>query len=361
MKLGIRKKVIDININTKIVKVDPGNLDYNIIKEAADIINRGGTVVFPTETVYGIGADALNDEAVDKIFTAKGRPQDNPLIVHIGDFHDLYDLVEEVPEKAKILAEKFWPGPLTMILNKKDILSDKITAGLDTVAIRLPANNIALAIIRESKKPIAAPSANTSGRPSPTEASHVIEDLMGKVDMIIDGGKTYIGLESTVLDMTSSVPMILRPGGVTREDIVEVLGECSYDPAIIRSEEKIVPKSPGQKYRHYSPKAKVILYKGSVENIVKRINIDYEKYISLGLKPGIMSTVQTEKSYEGKTTICLGDRTKPLTISSNLFKELRDFDHMGVDVILAEAIDEKGIGKAILNRLGKAASEVIEV
>lgn len=348
-------------LNTKIVKIDPENIDYNIIREAANIINRGGIVVFPTETVYGIGADALNDEAVDKIFKAKGRPQDNPLIVHIAEFNELYDLIKEVPVNAELLAEKFWPGPLTMILYKKDILSDKITAGLNTAAIRLPVNKIALALIKESKKPIAAPSANTSGRPSPTEASHVIEDLMGKVDMIIDGGSTYIGLESTVVDMTSSVPMILRPGGITKEDIVSVLGECDYDPAIIKSEEKIIPKSPGQKYRHYSPKAKVILYKGLSENIAKKINEDYDKFTSQGLKPGIMSTVQTEKFYQGKTTICMGDRTKLLTISSNLFREFRDFDHMGIDIILAEAVDEKGLGKAIMNRLGKAASETIEV
>lgn len=348
-------------IDTKIVKVDPENIDYNIIKEAADIINRGGIVVFPTETVYGIGADALNDQAVEKIFMAKGRPQDNPLIVHIAEFNELYDLAEEVPENAKLLAAKFWPGPLTMILLKKHILSDKITAGLNTAAIRLPSNKIALSLIKESNKAIAAPSANISGRPSPTNASHVIEDLMGKVDMIIDGGNTNIGIESTVVDMTSRVPMILRPGGVTREDIISVLGECDYDPAIIKSEERIIPKSPGQKYRHYSPKAKVILYKGTKKRIVERINEDYDIFTSQGLKAGIMSTSQTEKFYAGKTNICIGDRTKPLTISSNLFKSLRDFDHMGVDIILSEAVDEEGLGRAILNRLGKAASETIEV
>lgn len=346
---------------TKVVKMDPENIDYNIIKEAADIINKGGIVVFPTETVYGIGADALNDDAVDKIFKAKGRPQDNPLIVHIADFNTLYELAEEVPESAVKLAKRYWPGPLTMILNKKDVLSDKISAGLSTAGIRFPVNKIALAIIKESKKPIAAPSANTSGKPSPTEASHVMEDLMGKVDMIIDGGSTNIGVESTVVDMTTEIPMILRPGGVTREDIIEVLGNCEYDPAIIKSDEKIIPKSPGQKYRHYSPKAKVILYKGETDKIAHKINEDYEKSISQGLKAGIMSTVQTEKYYTGKLTILMGDRTNPLTISSNLFKCLRSFDHLGVDVILAEAVDENGLGKAIMNRLSKASSETINV
>lgn len=348
-------------IDTKIVKVDPENIDYRVIKEAADIINNGGVVVFPTETVYGIGADALNDEAAEKIFRAKGRPQDNPLIVHIADFRELYNLAETVPESAKKLAEKYWPGPLTMILYKKNALSDKITAGLNTAAIRMPSNKIALALIRESKKPIAAPSANISGKPSPTEASHVIEDLMGKVDMIIDGGSTDIGVESSVVDMTCEIPVILRPGGITQEDIIDVLGECDYDPAIIKSDEKAVPKSPGQKYRHYSPRAKVILYKGDIDKVVDRINKDYEKFQSEGFKVGIMSTVQTEKHYAGKLTILCGDRTKPLTISSNLFKDLRDFDHMGADIILAEEVDEKGLGKAIMNRLGKASSETINV
>lgn len=348
-------------IKTKIVKMDSENIDYNIIKEAAEIINNGGIVVFPTETVYGIGADALNDEAVDKIFKAKGRPQDNPLIVHIAEFDELYTLAKVVPTSAKILADKFWPGPLTMILYKNNILSDKITANLNTAAIRLPVNKIALALIKESKKPIAAPSANLSGKPSPTDASHVIEDLMGKVDMIIDGGSTDIGLESTVIDMTSEIPMILRPGGVTKEDIISVLGKCEYDPAIIKGSEKLIPKSPGQKYRHYSPKAKVILYKGEIENIAQKINEDYEKFQTEGYKVGIMSTVQTQEHYLGKLTILCGDRTNYLTISSNLFKNLRDFDHMGVDIILAEAFDDKGLGKAIMNRLGKASSQTINI
>lgn len=349
------------NINTKVVKVDPDNIDYSVIMEAAEIIKRGGIVVFPTETVYGIGVDALNDHAADKIFEAKGRPQDNPLIVHIADFNQLNGLVKDIPENAEMLAERFWPGPLTMILYKKDILSDKITAGLDTAAIRIPSNKIALALIRESQKPIAAPSANTSGKPSPTEASHVIEDLMGKVDMIIDGGSTYIGLESSVVDMTGQVPVILRPGRITGEDIKNLLGQCEYDPAIIKCDDKTIPRSPGQKYTHYSPKAKVILYKGDIDTMVHRINEDYEKFQAEGLKVGIMSTGQTQKCYKGKLNILLGDRTKPLTISSKLFKTLRDFDHMGTDIILAEALSEDGLGKAIMNRLGKASSETINV
>lgn len=348
-------------ISTKIVSVEKNNIDQEIIKEAAKIINDGGLVVFPTETVYGIGADALNDLAVDKIFKAKGRPGDNPLIVHISSMEELNLLVSEIPENAKKLADRFWPGPMTMILKKSSIMSDKITAGLDTVAVRLPENEIALELIKISQKPIAAPSANTSGKPSPTEASHVIEDLMGKVDMIIDGGNTFIGLESTVVDMTTDIPMILRPGKITKEDIESVLGKCEYDPAIIKSSEKIIPKSPGQKYRHYSPKAEVVLYKGTSENIAEKINKDYDEALKEGKRAGILSTVQTEANYGEKIKICLGDRTKPLSISSNLFKCLRKFDEMGVDIILAEEVDESGLGIAIMNRMGKAASKTITV
>ena len=352
---------MDETLDTIVVKVDPDNIDYDIIKQAAAIINRGGIVVFPTETVYGIGADALNDEAADKIFKAKGRPQDNPLIVHIANFEDLNGLVTDIPENARILAEHYWPGPLTMIFNKKTVLSGKITAGLNTAAIRLPVNKIALAIIRESGKPIAAPSANTSGRPSPTEASHVIDDLMGKVDMIIDGGSTDIGVESTVVDVTCDPPMILRPGRVTWEDITEILGSCDYDPAVIKSNSKIVPKSPGQKYRHYSPKAEVVLYKGSLNSIAARINEDKAACEMQGKKVGIMSTLQTDSRYAlADQKICVGDRENPITISSSLFRALRTFDKMGVDIILAEAVEESGIGKAIMNRLSKASTRTVE-
>lgn len=348
-------------IKTKIVKIDPNNIDYDIIDEAARIINNGGMVVFPTETVYGIGADAFNEQALAKIFKAKGRPQDNPLIVHIADYDELKELVIEIPHNAEVLAKSYWPGPLTMVLKKKNCLSNIITAGLDTAAIRVPMNEIALSIIRKSKKPIAAPSANTSGNPSPTKAEHVIQDLMGKVDMIIDGGNTCIGLESTVVDMTMETPMILRPGGVTIEDIITVLGKCDYDPAIIKKDEKIIPKSPGQKYRHYSPKAEVILYKGSIENIVKKINEDYVKYELDSKKVGIMSTVQTDSYYKNKNTICVGDRSNLISIASNLFDDLREFDKQGINIILAETVVEDGIGKAIMNRISKAASKIVNL
>lgn len=348
-------------INTKVVKIDPNNINYEILSEAASIIQNGGTVVFPTETVYGLGANALSESACDKIFRAKGRPSDNPLIVHISSMNELEELVNDVPENALVLAKEFWPGPLTMIFNKKDIINSKVTAGLETVAIRMPKNKIAAELIRISKCPIAAPSANTSGKPSPTNVSHVIEDMLGRVDMIIDGGSCEIGLESSVIDITSVTPTILRPGGVTKEDVEKLFGKCDYDPAIIKNDDKIVPKSPGQKYRHYSPKAEVILYKGNLIKIIDAIKKDCKSYISAGKKVGIMATSQTSKLYNEGIVRVVGDRNNPITIASDLFNELRNFDALGVDVILAEAFDDKGIGKAIMNRLEKASSKKNEL
>jgi len=348
-------------INTKVVKIDPNNIDYEILSEAALIIQNGGTVIFPTETVYGLGADALNEDACDKIFKAKGRPSDNPLIVHITTMEELNELVDEIPQNAKILAKHFWPGPLTMILNKKDIVSYKVTAGLETVAVRMPKSKIATELIKLSKRPIAAPSANTSGKPSPTNASHVIDDMFGKVDMIIDGGSCEIGLESSVIDITSETPTILRPGGVTKEDVEKLFGKCDYDPAIIKSDDKIIPKSPGQKYRHYSPKAEVILYKGNLYKIVNAIKNDCKRFINAGKKVGIMATTQTKDFFSDGIVRIVGDRTNPITIASDLFNELRNFDALGVDIILAEAFDDRGIGKAIMNRLEKASSKKNEL
>lgn len=349
------------NIETKIVKIDPNNIDAEVIKQAAEIINAGGLVVFPTETVYGIGSDALNEKACEKIFAAKGRPQDNPLIVHISQTEALYTLAKNIPGDAIKLADKFWPGPLTMILEKKETISDIVSAKLPTVAIRYPKHKVALALIKTSQKPIAAPSANTSGKPSPTRAEHVVEDLLGKVDMIIDGGSCEIGLESTVLDMTTQIPTILRPGAITIEQIRDLLGRCEYDPAIIKSDEKVTPKSPGQKYRHYHPEATVILYMGNVEKIVQKINEDYDKLEKDGHRVGIISTSQTEKEYMGKNTICVGDREKLSIISSNLFKTLREFDKNKVDIILSESFEDEGLGRAIMNRLSKASNTIINV
>lgn len=347
-------------METKVVKINSNNIDKDIIKEASKVIERGGTVVFPTETVYGIGADALSEKAVGKIFKAKGRPQDNPLIVHIGAEEQLEDLVKEIPDEAKKLIDKFWPGPVTVLFNKKEIIPDTITAGLKTVAIRMPKNNIALSLINESGTPIAAPSANISGKPSPTEINHVIDDLMTKVDMIIDGGNSEIGLESTVIDIVHNPPMILRPGGVTIEDLLTVFDSVIYDPAIEKNKDDIIPKSPGQKYRHYSPDAKVEVFKGDLDRIVNNIQTKCEEYLNQGKKVGIIATEQTKDFYKKGIIFNAGDRTNLMSISSNLFGLLREFDKIEVDVILAEGVEEKGLGKAIMNRLEKAAVEVID-
>lgn len=340
-------------MNTKIFKINPDNPQEDKLAEASEIIKKGGIVAFPTETVYGLGANALNENAVSKIFEAKGRPSDNPLIVHVANIEQVEELVEEIPQEAYKIMESFWPGPITIIFNKSKIVPDSITAGLPTVAIRMPNHKIALDLINKSELPIAAPSANLSGKPSPTTFEHVKEDLTGKIDAIIEGGFTGVGLESTVVDITTGIPTILRPGGITREDLLNLFSEVKMDPALHDS--SAIPKSPGQKYKHYSPNAKVYVIQGMVTDIQKRIELLYNEYSLQGLKVGIMATKQTEKLYEGKLTINVGDRLNPETIASNLFKALRNFDDMKVDIILAEAIDDNGIGAAIMNRLNKSA------
>lgn len=345
-----------MNKETLIIKSE----DKKGLENAAKILKRGGLVAIPTETVYGLGANALDEDAVKSIFIAKGRPQDNPLIVHISDTDQLKDLVSEIPKKAHILMEKFWPGPLTLIMKKNDRVPDITTAGLDTVAIRMPNHPIAREIISLTNLPIAAPSANVSGRPSPTDATHVIEDLKGRVDAIVDGGKTGVGVESTVLDISTEIPTILRPGGITEEDILKVLPEVKVDPALKGEDEKMIPKSPGQKYKHYSPNAKVKIIKGQLDKVIDRIKELYEMYSLDGLKIGILATEQSRDYYSCDSLIIVGDRENPNTIALNLFDSLREFDKMKVDIILAEGIDEVGIGKAIMNRLTKAAGFDIE-
>lgn len=342
-------------VSTKIIRLDRDNPDIEKIREAAKILKNGGTVAFPTETVYGLGANALDENAVEKIFIAKGRPQDNPLIVHISDLGQLYELVEDIPERALDLIETYWPGPLTIIFKKKDIIPDRITGGLSTVAVRMPNHRIALELIREAGVPVAAPSANLSGKPSPTEPSHVIEDLMGKIDMIIDGGSTGIGVESTVLDISGEIPTILRPGGITLEDLLTVFPKVQMDPALEREDQLIVPKSPGQKYRHYSPKAKLTVVQGKADDIPSKIMELVKEYEKQGLRVGIMATEQNKNKYEGKQMLVVGDRENIVTISRNLFKTLREFDKLGVDVIIAEGVSEEGLGRAVMNRMKKAA------
>ncbi|MBS4538338.1 threonylcarbamoyl-AMP synthase [Clostridium sp. D2Q-11] len=334
--------------------------DKEGLKKAAEILKKGGLVAIPTETVYGLGANALDEDAAKNIFKAKGRPQDNPLIVHISDIDQLKDLVSEIPEGAYVLMEKFWPGPLTLIMKKSDKISDVITAGLDTVAIRMPSHPVAREIIELANLPIAAPSANISGRPSPTDASHVIEDLVGRVDAIVDGGRTGVGVESTVVDISSGIPTILRPGGITEEDLLVVFPRVDIDPALKGEDENLTPKSPGQKYKHYSPNAKIKIIKGELFSMINRINHLYREYTNQGLKVGILATEQSRWSYSCDNLIVVGDRGRPETIATNLFDSLREFDKMKVDMILAEGIEEIGIGKAIMNRMEKAAGFDVE-
>src|SRR5699024_3706139 len=314
-------------IETKIIKVDSENLKEERVREAAKIIKRGGTVAFPTETVYGLGANGLDERAVERIFKAKGRPQDNPLILHIAFKEQLEELVKDIPEEAFEIMEKFWPGPLTLIFKKSDKVPDKITGGLSTVAIRMPNNKIALKIIELAKVPIAAPSANTSGRPSPTNATHVVEDLYGKINMVVDGGSTGIGVESTVLDMSGETPMILRPGGIIYEDLKLLINNVELDKSIIKDNENIIPKSPGQKYKHYAPKGKMIVYSGDVDNVVSNIKALAEKYIKEGKKVGIMATEETRNRYTIGTVLVVGSRENKDSIAKNLFNIIREFDN----------------------------------
>ncbi len=343
-------------MKTEIVKIDKSNIDIKKIKYCAEVLKSGGLVAFPTETVYGLGANALDEKNVEKIFKAKGRPSDNPLIVHISDRQRIHELVGNVPEVASLLMDRFWPGPLTLILDKADIVPRVITAGLDTVAVRMPSHPVALALIRESGIPVAAPSANTSGRPSPTNAKHVIDDLSGKVDIIIDAGTSKIGLESTVLDLTTEPPLILRPGGITLKQLKEVSNDIDIDPALMKRPEKDCrPKSPGMKYTHYSPRAEVIIVEGDMEKVAGKIGSLAREYEAGGKKVGILATDQTVNLYSGGELITLGDRDKPETIAAKLFWALRELDGRNVEIILAEGVDYSGIGLAVMNRMNKAS------
>ncbi|WP_353093707.1 L-threonylcarbamoyladenylate synthase [Tissierella praeacuta] len=349
-------------METKIVKIDKNNVDKDLISEAVNIIKNSGIVAFPTETVYGLGANGFDESAIKKIFEAKGRPQDNPLILHVHSMEKVEELVEEVPDIARKCMEEFWPGPLTILFRRSNNVPDMITAGLDTVAIRMPEHRIALELIKMSDVPIAAPSANTSGRPSPTSADHVIEDLMNKVDMIIDGGDTGIGLESTVLDLSGDSPMILRPGGVTKEQLQRIIPNVTIDSAIIKENENIIPKSPGQKYRHYAPKSDMMVFSGDVEKIVENIVEKTKEYINSGKRVGVICTEETKKFYKDGLIISIGSRQNKETIAHNLFNTLRSFDEKNVDIILAEGVELSDLGIAIMNRMMKAAAgKVINV
>jgi L-threonylcarbamoyladenylate synthase len=344
-------------MNTKLWLVDK-NVDslctYPQIIEAAHLLQQNEVVAFPTETVYGLGGNATNDEAVLKIFEAKGRPSDNPLIIHIGKLEQLNEFVEQIPEKASLLMNQFWPGPLTIIFRRKEgKLSDKATAGLSTVAVRMPDHPVALALINAAGIPIAAPSANRSGKPSPTTAQHVWEDLNGRISAIVDGGPTGVGVESTVVDCTEAIPVILRPGGITKEELVSVIGEVTSDPALI--DVGSAPKSPGMKYTHYAPDAPLYLVVGDREYIQQLIN---EKK-KAGLKVGVLTTEENQGYYNADVIISCGHRNDLSTVANSLYDTLRSFNHSKVDLIFSEAFPDEGVGQAIMNRLLKAAGHKV--
>ena len=342
---------------TLMLKVDSQNPEPYKIRMAADFIKKGGLVAFPTETVYGLGANALNPKAVLALFEAKKRPLDNPPIVHVGNPKDVYSLVKEVPPKAERLMKAFWPGPLTLIFQRSEIVSDVTVAGLDTIAIRMPRHNVALALIRESGCPIAAPSANLAGKPSPTLAKHVLDDLNGRIDAILDAGPTHIGVESTVLDMTVDPPQVLRPGGTPYEVLKKVLGKVELNPVAVA--EKALPvekaRSPGVKHKHYAPNADVIVVEGEVSAITRKVKVLTEFYMQKGYIVGVLATDETVEHYKAGVVKSLGSRSDFTVIAKNLFRLLREFDLEGVDVIIAEGIPAEGLGLAVMNRLRKAS------
>lgn len=347
-------------IKTEVIRINKLRPEPEKIRYAANIIKRGGLVAFPTETVYGLGANAFDENAIRKVFKAKGRPADNPLIVHIADLKDVHRLAKKPPKIAKLLMEKFWPGPLTIVLKKKKIVPDIITGGGDTVAIRMPDNRIALSLIKSANVPLVAPSANISGRPSPTRAKDVLEDLKGKLELIINGGKTRIGIESTVIDVTVRPPLILRPGAVTLEAIEKLIGKVNLLSFAI-NEEKIsisesdsqnLLKSPGLKYKHYAPNAEVIIVEGKAKDVYKKISLLADEAIKNNKKVGIISFHKNHK-YDNCYTAFAGSSAK--VAAKRLFTILREMDRIGVDIIISESILDKGIGLAVSDRLKRSA------
>lgn len=332
-----------------------GRIPPGYLAEAGRLISRGGVVVFPTETVYGMGAAALNSAAVMRVFRIKGRPSDNPVIVHVADSGQIGELVTRIPDKAKSLMREFWPGPLTLVMRKRNVVPDAVTAGLATVSIRVPDNSIALALVRISGTPIAAPSANFSGRPSITTFREAVEELDGRVDAIIDGGRTSIGVESTVMDMTHSIPILLRPGGIPVEDIRAVIGRVDIHPSVVGLVDRPGPApSPGMKYRHYSPShSKVLLFERQ-ERVGASMSRAAERLRRKGYKVALLVT--DENRIRKGVIVRMGGRDEPERIARTLFSHLRSLDRKGIDYILVEGIDEKGIGMAVMNRLRRAAA-----
>jgi len=351
-------------METKLIRLTEDDVEteqgQEALREAGEIIRKGGLVAFPTETVYGLGGDALNPESSRKIYAAKGRPSDNPLIVHIAEMEMLSSIVEEIPAKAKQLADRFWPGPLTMIFNKSDKVPLETTGGLQTVAVRMPSDKVAMAFIKAADGYIAAPSANTSGRPSPTVAKYVAEDLDGKIEMILDGGQLCIGLESTIVDMTVEPPMILRPGYITKEMLEDVLGEVAVDKTLLDPTSKTAPKAPGMKYRHYAPKGELTIVDGESVKVVDWINAHVKEALEKGQKVGIICTDETKALYPQGVKKSVGNRQNEETVARELYRVLREFDDEGMEVMYSESFAESGIGVAIMNRLLKAAGHHVE-
>lgn len=345
-------------MQTIIKRVDENCIDKKIMEEAGELLKAGALVAFPTETVYGLGANALDEKAAAKIYAAKGRPSDNPLIIHIADMESLPLITEEIPTEAVKLAEKFWPGPLTIVLKKSAAVPLGTTGGLNTVAVRMPSHPIALELIRYGGGYIAAPSANTSGRPSPTLASHVADDLDGIIPMILDGGAVGIGIESTIVDLTDEVPTILRPGFITKEMLEEVVGEVQIDKGLA-VDAKVAPKAPGMKYRHYAPKAELIIVEGDSKVVVEKINALAKENKAKGICTGIIGTEETVGFYECEIVKSMGTRSDELSISSQLYRILREFDESDAEVIYSESFEQGEIGSAIMNRLLKAAGHKV--
>jgi tRNA threonylcarbamoyl adenosine modification protein (Sua5/YciO/YrdC/YwlC family) len=354
-------------MNTEIVKVDSNHPDEAAMKRAGALIAAGELVAFPTETVYGLGGDALDPEASGKIYAAKGRPSDNPLIVHIAEITDLERVAETVPEEARRLADAFWPGPLTIIVRKNDRVPYATTGGMDTVAVRMPNHPVALALIRESGRLIAAPSANTSGRPSPTEAAHVAEDLTGKIPMILDGGPVGIGIESTIIDLTEDQPMVLRPGYITPQMLSEVIGrEVVIDPGILALDDTRRPKAPGMKYKHYAPKADMVIVEGGETGVITKIKALTAGQKAAGKRVAVIASDETKAQYgaspdsaSADVILSMGSRTDEDSIARHLYHILRECDELGVDVIYSESFSTPRIGSAIMNRLLKAAGHQV--
>jgi L-threonylcarbamoyladenylate synthase len=353
-------------MQTKLISIVEGEPESSIeekLTEAGEIIRSGGLVAFPTETVYGLGGDALNKESSRKIYQAKGRPSDNPLIIHIADMEHLEKIVSEIPESAVKLSKAFWPGPLTLIMKKSDNVPRETTGGLDTVAVRMPSHKIARRFIEKSGGYVAAPSANLSGKPSPTSAKYVAQDMMGRIDMIIDAEGVEIGLESTIVDLTSDVPMILRPGFITQHMLSKVVGEVDMDVTLIDSTSSQAPKAPGMKYRHYAPKGELVIVEGEPENIVRYINEQTNLHMEKGEKTGVIGTADYIGRYHADSIKNAGNADKPLEVSNRLYTFLREFDDEDVEYIYSESFgnsfSDEGFGQAVMNRLLKAAGHKI--